>query len=120
MNSPEDKLKKSIKNKRWARWFVLCLGCFQIIASGVAYAQGKKVNDTIGRDSYGIFFRDDFDTKKSYSGWKVMAEGRYAAAMLYLGSGLFFCALSASSFWTLKRDTELLHTIERLKGEIQS
>lgn len=120
MKSPEDKLRKRIKTKRWARWFVLLLGCFQIVAAGIVYAQGKKINDTIGRDDYGIFFRDNFDTNESYSGWKVIAEGRYLAAMLYLGSGLFLCALSVSSFRMLKQETELLHTIEKLKGEIQS
>ena len=120
MNSAEDKLRKRIKNKRWARWFVLLLVCFQIVASGIVYAQGKKINDTIGRDAYGIFFLDNFDKNQSYSGWKVIAEGRYSAAMLYLGSGLFLCALSVSSFWVLKQESELLHTIEKLKGEIQS
>jgi len=120
MKSAEDKLRKRIKNMRWSRWVVLLVGCFQIIVSGIVYAQGKKVNEMIGRDEYGIFFQDDFDTKKSYSGWKVVAEGRYSAAMLYLGSGLFLCALSVSSFWVLKRDSELLDTIEKLKGEIQS
>jgi hypothetical protein len=120
MKSPEDKLRKRIKNMRWERWFVLLLGCFQIVASSIVYGQGKKVNETIGKDAYGIFFRDAFDTKKSYSGWKVLAEGRYAASMLYLGSGLFLCALSLSSFWVLKRDSELLHTIEELRSEVQS
>jgi hypothetical protein len=120
MNSAEDKLRKGIKNRRWARWFVLFLGCFQIVAACLVYAQGKKINESIGRDEYGIFFRDGVDTKKSYTGWEIKSENRYVTAVLYLSSGLFLCALGASSFLVQKRDIELLHTIERLKGEIQS
>ncbi|MDQ8196419.1 hypothetical protein QEH59_18465 [Coraliomargarita sp. SDUM461004] len=117
MKSPEDRLRKRIKNMRWGRWLVLALGVFHLIMAGVVFGQGKRMNEIIDRTEYGTLFWKSVDVKKSYTGWEVKAEERYSTSVLYATCGIFLCALGLSSFLVLKRQNELLQTIEELKRE---
>ena len=117
MKSPEDRLRKGIKTVRWARWLILALGCFQIVASFVVYSQGNKISELIGKDDYGTLFWNGVDIDDTYTGWEIKAENRFAASFLYLGSGVFLCILGLSSFVTLKHKIELLEIIEKSNRE---
>ncbi|MEM7791656.1 MAG: hypothetical protein AAF546_09670 [Verrucomicrobiota bacterium] len=117
MKSPEDRLRKRIKNMRWGRWLVLALGGFHLIMAALVFGQGKRMNEIIDRTEYGTLFWKGVDVKKSYTGWEVKAEERYSTSVLYATFGIFLCALGSSSFLILKRQNELLETIEELKRE---
>lgn len=102
---------------RWARWFLLAMGCFQLLAASVVYVQGKQISEKINRDAYGSFFWNGVDVERFYSGWEIKAEERFSTAMLYSTLGLLGCFFGFLVFFGQKHQAELLETIERLKRE---